>query len=51
MRTQLSSQAIVEAVVTVGVALLLTFAGYEMLAGVSADVAVAQAAAAAQHGA
>jgi hypothetical protein len=51
MRTQLSSYSIVEAVVTIGVALLLTLAGYEMLAGVAADAAVAQATAATQRGA
>jgi len=51
MRTELSSHAIVEAVVTIGVALLLTLAGYQMLADVSAGTAVAQAAAATQRGA
>lgn len=51
MRMELSSQSVVETVVTLAVALLLTFAGYEMLTGVSADSAVVQAAAAAHRGA
>lgn len=51
MRMKLSSQSVVETVVTLAVALLLTFAGYEMLSGVSADSALVQAVAATHHGA
>ena len=51
MRMELSSQSVVETVVTLAVALLLTFAGYEMLTGVSGDAAMVHAAATAQHAA
>ncbi|HET9668170.1 MAG TPA: hypothetical protein VFQ93_01080 [Casimicrobiaceae bacterium] len=47
----MSSQSLVETVVTLAAALLLTFAGYEMLTGVSADSALMQAVAATHHGA
>jgi hypothetical protein len=50
MRTELSSQSVVEAVVTIAVALLFTFAAYEMLADASGGIRVVQAAAAG-HGA
>jgi hypothetical protein len=51
MRTNLSSQSIVEAMVTVAVALLLTYAGFEMMADVVANPATVQAAAGGQQGA
>ena len=51
MRMELSSQSVVETVVTLAVALLLTFAAYAMLTGVAADIAVVQAAAASHRGA
>jgi hypothetical protein len=51
MRTRLSSQSVVEAMVTVAVALLLTYAGYEMMADVAANTATVQAAASARRAA
>ena len=49
MRTDLTSYAIVEAAVTVAAALLLTFAGFEMLADLGRDAPAVEAHASAKR--